>query len=105
MSTTQAGGLRYLGTCDQLRGGQGTLGGSSDHPVLEHGVLGDLGHVLGLQHQHGGGVGHRLGEIHQDVLENRPGRGPDVSTNISNTNLNLTVQPLTVRFTQNKIFF
>ncbi|TNN57044.1 hypothetical protein EYF80_032765 [Liparis tanakae] len=28
----------------QLRGGQSTLSGSCDHPVLQHGVLGHLGH-------------------------------------------------------------
>lgn len=84
---TRTDGLRYLGTRDQLGGGQGTLGGGSDHPVLEHGVLGDLGHVLRLQHQHGGGVGHGFGQIHQDVLETHHSRGSDVKANISsNTN-------------------
>ncbi len=59
----------YLGTCHQLGGGQGALGGGSDDSVLKHSVLGNLGHILGLQHQHGGGVGHRFGQIHQDVLQ------------------------------------
>lgn len=59
----------YLGTGHQLRGGESALGGGGDDPVLHNCVLGDLRHVLGLQHQHGGGVGHRFGQIHQDVLQ------------------------------------
>lgn len=93
LKITQAGGLTYLGTRDQLRGGQGALGGGSDHPVLEHGVLGDLGHVLGLQYQHGRSVGHRLGQVHQDVLEIGPSRSGDVSANISNSHLKKKKKP------------
>lgn len=59
----------YLGTCHQLGGGQGTLGGGSNNPVLKHSVLCNLGHILGLQHQHGGSVGHCFGQVHQDVLQ------------------------------------
>lgn len=69
----------YLGTGHQLGGGQGTLGGSSNNSVLEHSVLCNLGHILGLQHQHGCSVGHCFGQIHQDVLQ-QPPQGAQLET-------------------------
>lgn len=60
----------YLGTCHQLGGGQGTLGGCSNDSVLKNCVLCNLSNVLGLQHQHGCSIGHRFGQIHQDILHN-----------------------------------
>lgn len=61
----------YLGTGDQLRGGECTLRSCSNHSVLQNSVLGHLGHILRLQYQHGSSIGHSFGKAHQHIL----GRG------------------------------
>ena len=60
--------LGYLGTGDQLGGGQCALGSRTDDSILS-GLIGAVGrHALRLEDESGRRVGHRLGQSQQNVL-------------------------------------